>query len=80
ALVGDIIEAIRNILFQCKGRVGCTCTCELEIRPIAQLVIRYCVRVLALDVPGVLGKIATQFGEAGVSLQAVKQPVSTPGR
>ena len=33
---------------------------------------------LALDVPGVLGKIA-QFGEAGVSLSAVKQPVSTPG-
>jgi len=41
---------------------------------------QYCVRILALDVPGVLGKIATQFGEAGVSLSAVKQPVSTPGR
>ncbi|MEN3185461.1 MAG: homoserine dehydrogenase [Atribacterota bacterium] len=80
ALVGDIIEAIRNIQFRCKGRVGCTCTCELEVRSINELVTRYCVRVLALDVPGVLGKIATQFGEAGVSLQAVKQPVSTPGR
>lgn len=80
ALVGDIIEAIRNIQFHCKGRVGCTCTCEMDVKPITELVTRYCVRILALDVPGVLGKIATQFGEAEVSLQAVKQPVSTPGR
>lgn len=80
ALVGDLIEAMRNIRFNCKGRVGCTCTCELEVRSIAELNTRYCIRVLALDVPGVLGKIATQFGEADVSLQAVKQPVSTPGR
>ncbi|MGQ9473414.1 MAG: homoserine dehydrogenase, partial [Candidatus Caldatribacteriaceae bacterium] len=80
ALVGDLIEAIRNIRFNCKGRVGCTCTCELEVRSIAKLTTRYCIRVLALDVPGVLGKIATQFGEADVSLQAVKQPVSTPGK
>ncbi len=80
ALLGDIIEAARNIRFGCRGRVGCTCTCELAVRFIDHLVTRYCVRILALDIPGVLGKIATQFGEAEVSLQAVKQPVSTPGK
>lgn len=80
ALVGDIIEAIRNLKYNCRGRVGCTCLRELPVRPVEELVTQYCVRILALDVPGVLGKIATQFGEAGVSLSAVKQPVSTPGK
>lgn len=80
ALVGDIIEAIRNLKYNCRGRVGCTCLGELAVQPIEELVTQYCVRILALDVPGVLGKIATQFGDAGVSLSAVKQPVSTPGR
>ncbi len=80
ALLGDIIEAIRNLKYNCRGRIGCTCLRKLEVQPMAELVAQYCVRVLALDVPGVLGKIATQFGEAGVSLSAVKQPVSTPGR
>ncbi|WP_427365986.1 homoserine dehydrogenase [Candidatus Caldatribacterium saccharofermentans] len=80
ALVGDIIEAIRNLKYNCRGRVGCTCLRELSVRPVEELVTQYCVRILALDVPGVLGKIATQFGEAGVSLSAVKQPVSTPGK
>lgn len=79
AIVGDIIEAIRNWKWQCRGRVGCTCLREMEVKPITELITQYCVRILALDVPGVLGKIATQFGEAGVSLSAVKQPVSTPG-
>ena len=79
AIVGDIIEAIRTWKWQCRGRVGCTCLREMEVKPITELITQYCVRILALDVPGVLGKIATQFGEAGVSLSAVKQPVSTPG-
>ena len=79
AIVGDIIEAIRNWKWQCRGRVGCTCLREMEVKPITELITQYCVRILALDVPGVLGKIATQFGEAGVSLSAVQQPVSTPG-
>jgi len=79
ALVGDIIEAVRNWKWQCRGRVGSSCLQDMEVKSITGLVTQYCVRVLALDVPGVLGKIATQFGEAQVSLSAVKQPVSTPG-
>ncbi len=79
ALMGDIIEAIRNWKWQCPGRTGGAYLKEMEVKPITELVTQYCVRVLELDVPGVLGKIATQFGEAQVSLSAVKQPVSTPG-
>lgn len=79
ALVGDTIEAIRNWKWQCRGRTSGVYHKKMEVKPITELVTQYCVRVLALDVPGVLGKIATQFGEAQVSLSAVKQPVSTPG-
>ncbi|MEI6156832.1 MAG: homoserine dehydrogenase [Atribacterota bacterium] len=80
AMVGDIIDAIRNIKFEAKGRVGCTCMRDLVVVPVENLSTQFCVRVLAFDVPGVLGKIATEFGSAGVSLSAVKQPVSTPGK
>ena len=80
AMVGDIIDAIRNIKFGAKGRVGCTCMRDLTVVPVENLITQYCVRILALDVPGVLGKIAGEFGDSGVSLSAVKQPVSTPGK
>ena len=80
AMVGDIIDAIRNIKLEAKGRVGCTCMRDLTVLPFESLSTQYCVRVLALDVPGVLGKIASEFGNSGVSLSAVKQPISTPGK
>ncbi|HSV31249.1 MAG TPA: homoserine dehydrogenase [Atribacteraceae bacterium] len=79
ALVGDIIEAIRNLKMNCRGRVECACQGEYPVKPIENLEIQYCVRTHALDSPGVLAQIATEFGKVGVSLSAVKQPVSTPG-
>ncbi len=80
AMVGDIIDAIRNIQFGARGRVGCTCMRDLVVVPVENLASQFCVRILALDVPGVLGKIASEFGHSGVSLSAVKQPISTPGK
>ncbi|HOT05526.1 MAG TPA: ACT domain-containing protein, partial [Atribacter sp.] len=80
AMVGDIIDAIRNIKYAARGRVGCTCMRDLTVLPMESLLSQNCVRVLALDVPGVLGKIASEFGNSGVSLSAVKQPISTPGK
>ena len=53
---------------------------DLTVLPMESLLSQNCVRVLALDVPGVLGKIASEFGNSGVSLSAVKQPISTPGK
>lgn len=79
AIVGDIIEAILNMKHNCRGRSGCVCQGELTARPMEELISQYCVRTHALDCPGVLARVAAEFGKEGVSLSAVKQPVSTPG-
>lgn len=79
AMVGDIIEAILNMKYNCRGRADCACQGELTIRPMEHLTTQYCVRTHALDCPGVLARVAAEFGKEGVSLSAVKQPVSTPG-
>jgi len=80
AIVGDIIEAIRNLKYSCRGRAGYNCINNFPVKPMEEVVDQYCVRILAYDRPGVLGKIATEFGTCGVSLSAVKQPISVPSQ
>ena len=31
AVVGDILDAVRNMVFHCRGRIGCTCYKEIPI-------------------------------------------------
>lgn len=80
AIVGDIIEAIRNLKHSCRGRAGYNCINNLPVKLMEEVVDQYCVRILAYDRPGVLGKIAAEFGACGVSLSAVKQPISVPSQ
>lgn len=73
AVVADVIEAARNIRNQCTGRVLCTCFAEKKFCPIEETVSSYYIRLLVDDKPGVLGMIATVFGQADVSLKSVIQ-------
>jgi len=73
AVVGDVIEAARNIQGDSRALVGCTCTDTLPIRDIEDLVTSYYIRLHAADEPGVLASIAGVFGEQGVSLASVIQ-------
>ena len=73
AVVGDIIDVARHISRDCLGLVGCTCAERLPVRDIGDLETRYFVRLHVADEPGVLGRVATVFGEHGVSLGSVIQ-------
>lgn len=73
AVVADVIEAARNKLTGNVGRIQCTCYEEKTICPIEETVSSYYVRLLVSDKPGVLGIIATTFGNADVSLKSVIQ-------
>lgn len=73
AVVSDIIEVSRDIVNKAFGRIGCTCYEQKQMCPIEETESSYYVRLLVDDKPGVLGQIATAFGDAEVSLKSVIQ-------
>ena len=73
AVVSDIIDVARDIINRTFGHVRCTCYEKKEICPLDKTSSSYYVRLLVDDKPGVLGAIATAFGDAGVSLKSVIQ-------
>lgn len=73
AIVGDVIDAARNVLKDSRGRLGCTCYDHKEIKDIGDSRAKYYVRMKVLDRPGVLAAIASVFGNQEVSLGSVIQ-------
>ncbi len=73
AVVGDVIEVARHISRGCLGLVGCTCNDQLPIRDIGDLETPYYLRLRVADQPGVLGRVASVFGDHSVSLASVIQ-------
>ena len=73
AVVADIIDVSRDIVTHSFGRLNCTFYREKVLCPIEKTQSSYYVRLLVEDKPGVLGAIATAFGNADVSLQSVIQ-------
>ena len=72
AVVGDLVEAARayqsgNVV------VGCTCTDQLAIRPMAELESRYCVRLVIQDKSGVIKQLGEVFDHYSVSIKSLKQ-------
>ncbi len=68
AVVGDIIDVVRNIQYGSLGRISCSCYKNLPIKSIDDIESRYFIRVSCQDQTGVLGKIATVFGDNEVSI------------
>ncbi|MBQ7704920.1 MAG: homoserine dehydrogenase [Selenomonadaceae bacterium] len=77
AVIADIIEIAKGIQTNSVGRFGCTCYNKKPICPIEETVSSYYIRLLVDDKPGVLGAVATTFGNAGVSLNSVAQTNSS---
>ncbi|MHB9095248.1 MAG: homoserine dehydrogenase [Eubacteriales bacterium] len=73
AVVGDVIDAARNILKGSKGRLSCTCYDHKLIKDVGDTRTKYYVRMKVLDRPGVLAAIASVFGNQEVSLASVIQ-------
>ncbi|MBO6304292.1 MAG: homoserine dehydrogenase [Selenomonadaceae bacterium] len=73
AVVADVITTARNILRGSLGKNYCTCYDNKPLCPVEDTKSSYYVRLLVDDEPGVLGTIATTFGESGVNLKSVMQ-------
>lgn len=75
ACLGDIIDCMRNIRFQCTGRIGCTCYRSLPVKAMRKTRQRYFLRMQVVDKPGVLAAVSSVMSRYGVS---IKQMVQKP--
>lgn len=73
AIVGDVFDIVRNILFRCTGRISCTCYKELPIKKQEETESRFFLRLHVDDKPGVLAGIASVLGNYKVSIAQMIQ-------
>lgn len=73
AVMGDVIDVARHIQMGIKPITGCTCTDELPVIPIENLLTKYYIRFVVADRPGVLAAAADIFSKNGVSVRMVTQ-------
>ena len=73
AVVGDIMDVARNILFNCNGRIGCSCYKNLPIKRIGDTTSRYYIRMRLEDRAGTLAAMAGVFAENDASIAILLQ-------
>ena len=79
AVMGDVIDIIRDIQFSCTGRISCTCYKNTTVKSADDVKNKFFVRMQVTNKPGVLARIASMFGEHKVSISKVIQKVITDG-
>ena len=79
AVMGDVIDIIRDIQFSCTGRISCTCYKNTPVKSSDDVKNKFFVRMQVTNKPGVLARIASMFGEHKVSISKVIQKVITDG-
>jgi len=73
AVVGDIMDVARNMLFHCNGRIGCSCYKNLPIKQIGDTTSRYYIRMRLEDRAGTLAAMAGVFAENDASIAILLQ-------
>lgn len=73
AVVGDIIDVVRNIQFSCNGRISCTCFKKLNVKPFDKVENKFYLRMHVKNEPGVLACVTKVFGDNRVSIARMIQ-------
>lgn len=79
AVMGDVIDVVRNLGYHCTGRINCTCYRDTPVRPFEQMKNLFFVRMQVENKPGVLAGIASIFGSHKVSISQVVQKIVAKG-
>lgn len=77
AVMGDIFDVARNLMFNCNGRIGCTCYKNIPIKNIDDTESKYFMRMQVEDRPGVLASVASVLGNTDVGIDRVIQKTKT---
>ncbi len=59
AIMGDVIDVIRDIQYHCTGRISCTCYRETPVKNFKELKNKFYIGMLVDNKPGVLAAIAS---------------------
>lgn len=73
AVVGDIMQVARNMETGAHARLNCTCFRDLAIKPEAEFISAYYIRLQVKDEPRVLASLANMFAECGISFASIIQ-------
>ncbi len=73
SVMGDVMETARLVKNNVQPLVGCTCTDSLPVVPMEDLLMRYYIRFVVMDTPGVLAAMAEVFAKHKVSVRSVIQ-------
>ena len=73
AVVGDIMDVARNMLFHANGRIGCSCYKQTPIKGIGDTTSSYYIRMKLEDRAGTLAALAGVFGSSNVSISILLQ-------
>ncbi len=86
AVVADLLDVARDISTDHHYRVPYLAFCgigddvnQLPIMPMEDIITAYYLRLLAVDRPGVLARVATILSEQGISIEALIQKEATEG-
>lgn len=79
AIVGDVIDVVRDIQYHCTGRINCTCYRKTPVKQFMDVNNKFFIRMQVENKPGVLAAIASVFGEHEVSISKVVQKIITDG-
>ncbi len=69
AIVGDVFDVARNMMYDCTGRISCTCYKSLPVKKMEDIISRYFMRLKVEDRPGVLAAVTSVFGNHNVSIE-----------
>lgn len=73
AVVGDVIDAARNLRTGAGGRLAPGPRAHHIIKEMAEAVLPYCVSLEVADRPGVFARVAAAFGDEQVSIASIVQ-------
>ena len=73
AVVGDVMDVARNMLFNANGRIGCSCYKQTPIKGIGDTTSSYYIRMKLEDRAGTLAALAGVFGSNNVSISVLLQ-------
>lgn len=73
AIMGDVIDVARNIMYGCTGRISCSCYKDIPVKKVEDIESKFFLRMVVDNTPGVLANIASVFGNNGVGLEKVIQ-------
>lgn len=80
AVVGDVLDVVRNLMHDCTGRIGWGVYKELPIKEFKDVKNRFFIRMQVSNEPGVLAAIAKVFGDHKVSIERVIQEQAKAAR